>query len=231
MKTIGPPLVALVLAGCASFSDDRGMDAVSDIAGTALRKEVVAIRTDADADAARAAVADLLKRPLSGNAAVQIALLNNRELQAAYNELGIAEAARLRASIPANPRFSISRVAGGGAFEFEAQIVANILALATLPARKELAGDRFRQAQLRAVEATLRTAFDARRAYVQAVAARQLAAFLTQAQSSAEAAVTLSKRLGESGAMNKLDQARNQVFYAETTARLATARQRAASER
>jgi outer membrane protein TolC len=38
-------------------------------------------------------------------------------------------------------------------------------------------------------------------------------------------------RLGETGAMNKLDQAREQVFYADITAQLATARQAAASER
>ena len=41
----------------------------------------------------------------------------------------------------------------------------------------------------------------------------------------------LAKRLGETGAMNKLDQAREQVFYADITAQLAIARQRAASER
>jgi outer membrane protein TolC len=41
----------------------------------------------------------------------------------------------------------------------------------------------------------------------------------------------LAKRLGETGAMNKLDQARNQAFYAEIVAQLATARLRAASER
>jgi outer membrane protein TolC len=168
---------------------------------------------------------------LTADAAVQIALLNNRDLQAAYNELGIAETVRVRASMPANPRFSLSRVAGGGAFEFEAQIVANILLLATLPAKADVATDRFRQAQLRAVEATLRAAFEARRAYVEAVAARQFVGFLTQAQSSAEAAVELAKRLGESGTMTKLDQARNKVFYAETSARLAAVRQRAASGR
>jgi outer membrane protein TolC len=152
-------------------------------------------------------------------------------LQAAYNELGIAEAARVRASLPANPRFNISRVAGGGAFEFEAQIVASILSLATLPARADVASDRFHQAQFRAVEATLRTAFEARRAYVEAVSSRQMVGFLEQAQSSAQAAVELAKRLGESGTMNKLDQARNKVFYAETATRLATAQQRAVSGR
>lgn len=224
-------LVTALLSGCASFSGDQGMDAVSDMTKSSLRMDAVALSSDDDIAAARETVATLLKRPLRMDAAVQIALLNNRELQAAYNELGIAEAARVRASLPANPRFNISRVAGGGAFEFEAQIVASILSLATLPARADVASDRFRQAQLRAVEATLRTAFEARRAYVEAVSSRQMVGFLEQAQSSAQAAVELAKRLGESGTMNKLDQARNKVFYAETATRLATARQRAVSGR
>ena len=110
-------------------------------------------------------------------------------------------------------------------------IVADILALATLPARAEVAADRFWQAQLRAAEETLRVAADTRRAFYRAVAARQLAGFFQQAQSAAQTASELARRLGESGAMNKLDQAREQVFYAEVTAQLATARQRAASER
>lgn len=224
-------LVAALLSGCASFSPDQGMDAVSGMTKSSLRMDAVALSSDEDVAAARQTVAGLLKRPLRMDAAVQIALLNNRDLQAAYNELGIAEAARVRASLPANPRVNLSRIAGGGAFEFEALIVANILSLATLPARADVASDRFRQAQLRAVEATLRTAFEARRAYVEAVASRQAAGFLTQAQSSAQAAVDLAKRLGESGSMTKLDQARAQVFNAETGTRLAMAQQRAVSGR
>ena len=41
----------------------------------------------------------------------------------------------------------------------------------------------------------------------------------------------LAKRLGETGAMNKLDQAREQAFYSDLTTRLASARQRASRER
>lgn len=224
-------LTAALLGGCASFSNDQGMDAVSGMTAPALKADVVALRSDDDIAAADRTVATLLKRPLNADAAVQIALLNNRDLQADYNELGIAEAARVRASLPPSPKFSLSRLAGGGGFELEAQIVANILSLATLPARADVASDRFRQAQLRAVEATLRTGFEARRAFAEAVASRQLAGFLTQAQSSAQAAVDLSKRLGDSGTTTKLDRARHQVFYAETAARLAGARQRAAASR
>jgi len=220
-----------LLSGCASFSGDQGMDAVSGMAKSSLNKNVIALSSDEDIASAHRTVAALLRRPLGAEAAVQIALLNNRELQAAYNELGIAEAARVRASLPANPRFSVSRIAGSGAFEFEAQIVANILSLATLPARADVASDRFNQAQLRAIEATLRTAFEARRAYFEAVASRQLVGFLAQTQSAAETAVELAKRLGKSGTMTKLDQARNKLFYAETAARLATTRQRAVSSR
>src|SRR5262249_31678532 len=60
---------------------------------------------------------------------------------------------------------------------------------------------------------------------------RAVVRFLSEAQSSAEAATQLARQLGETGAMNKLDQARDQVFYAELTAQLATARQRAIGER
>src|SRR4051812_33352730 len=83
---------ALLLAACKTFSPDGGMAPVATFANEELGKDVVAIRNEADAAAARTAVERLLQRPLSADAAVQIALLNNRRLQAAYNELGIAEA-------------------------------------------------------------------------------------------------------------------------------------------
>src|SRR5262245_8476979 len=146
------PLLAscLLLAGCASFSADGGMEAVRAITESALDKDVAALRSDADTAAAREMVARLLKKPLTRDSAVQIALLNNRDLQAAYNALGTSEAEMVQASVPPNPRFSVERIAGGGAGELEARIIANILSLATLPARAEIAADRFRQAQLKA---------------------------------------------------------------------------------
>jgi outer membrane protein TolC len=222
---------ALLLGGCASFSEDGGMGAVQAIAGAPLNKEVAALRSDADAAAARATIDRLLAKPLGADSAVQIALLNNRDLQAAYNALGIAESSLVQASLPPNPTFTLSHVSGSGAFEIERQVALNILSLATLPARAAIAADRFRQAQLKAAEETLRVAAETRRAFYRAVAARELAGYLVQSQSAAEAAVQLSQRLGESGAATKLDQARNQVFYAELAAQLGTARQRVTGER
>jgi outer membrane protein TolC len=220
-----------VVAGCTWFSPDAGMGVVAGIASQELNKDVAAIRSPEEAEAAAATVRRLLGRTLTADAAVQIALLNNRGLQAAYDELAIADAARVGQSLPPNPTFSWRRIQVGPHLQSEMELVTEIIALATLPARSEIATERFHQAQLRAAEETLRIAHEARRAYYRAVAARELVHFLTESQSAAETATQLAARLGETGAMNKLDQAREQVFYADLTAQLATARQREASER
>ena len=222
---------ALLLSACQTFSPDGGMAPVATFAGETLGKDVVAIRNQDDAAAARSSVERLLQRPLSADAAVQIALLNNRGLQAAYNELGIAEADLVQSSLPPNPSFSLLRIAGSGELEIERRIVADILALATLPARSDIAADRFRQAQLRAIAETVRVAAETRRAWIRTVAANETGRFLGEAQSAALSATQLAKKLGESGALNKLDQAREQVFYADLTAQVGIARQRAETER
>jgi outer membrane protein TolC len=231
---IGPMLgimLATTLAGCASFSSDSGMSAVSALTSERIGKETALLRTPDDAAQASEKVRHLLARPLTVDAAVQVALLNNKGLQAAYNELALAEADMVEQSLPPNPTFSISRISGNGASEIERQVVGDILALATLPFRSEIARERFRQAQLRAALETLRLAADVRRAHVQAVAANEMVVLLTDAKATAESTAQLARKLGETGALNKLDQAREQVFYAETTADLATARQDASSAR
>src|SRR5947208_6213432 len=176
-------IVAALVSGCAWFSPDAGMGVVANVAERELNKDVAGIRTPDEAETVRLAVHRLLARPLTADTAVQVALLNNRGLQAAYNELMLAEAAMVEASLPPNPRISYLRIAGSGELEIERSVVADILALATLPMRSDIALLRFRQAQLRAALNTLRLAFDTRRTYYRAVAAQELVAFLTQAQS------------------------------------------------
>jgi outer membrane protein TolC len=222
---------ALALSGCAAFSPDGGMNVVADAASASIGKQVAFVRSADDAEGAREAVRQLLARSLSAGAAVQVALLNNKGLQAAYNELALAETDLIEQSLPPNPTFSILRISGNGASEIERQVVGDILALATLPFRTDIARERFRQAQLRAALETLRLAAEVRRTYFRTVAANEMVGLLTDAKSTSESTAQLAKKLGETGALNKLDQAREQVFYAETTAELASARQAATSWR
>jgi outer membrane protein TolC len=216
--------VALLLAGCATAQPDGGLGMLQASTAADLGKNVEKITSEEQAGGAKSRVDALLKKPLSADAAVQIALWNNRGLQAAFNDLGIADAQRAQASLPPNPRISIARTTASLAIEIERQISGSILALATLPARTEIAKDRFRGAQLRTLESVLKLAADTRRQYYRAVAANQQVAALTQAKSTAETTAELFKRLGESGGVNKLNQARDFVFYAETGAQLAQAK-------
>ena len=222
--------VSLFLSGCAHFSTDGGMLAVQDQTGSVLAQDVVKISTEDAAAAAQARVKALLAKTMTVESAVQIALLNNRGLQAAYNELGLSEAQMVEASLPPAPTISLARLTGAE-LELERQIVQNVLALLTLPRRREIAEDRFRAAQSRAVEATLKTAADARRAYQRAVATGQITKFLEQSRVSTEAISELAKKLGETGAMPKLEQARQHAFYAEVSGQLALGRLKQRSER
>ena len=226
-----PALFAVLLAGCASFSPDGGMDAVNGIVAPVLRQDAVKMSGDDELTDTSVRVQRLLKSPLSAEAAIRVALVNNKALQAAYNELGVAEAVMLEASLPPNPRFSVSGISTPVELDLEARIVANILMLATLPARQEIAADRFREAQLKAVAETLRVATETRRSYYGAVAAVQVVHSLDLAQSAADTSAKLAKELGDTGAMNKLDLARENTFRADVVTELTTARQRAAGAR
>src|SRR5262245_31264953 len=197
----------VLLSGCQTFSPDGGLTLPAAIVGGHLNKEITAIRSEDEAAAVRVEVQRLLKRPLTAETAVQIALFNNRALQAAYNELSIAEAVKVQQSLPPNPSFSITRISSSAELEVDRQIVLSILALATLPARSEIAAERFHQAQLAAALETLRVAAEARRAFYRAVAAQQLVSLFMDANSAAATIAQLAQRLGETGALNKLDQA------------------------
>ncbi len=175
----------------------------------------------------RLEVTRLLKAPLSADAAVQIALLNNAGLQAAYNRLGVAEAVAVQASRPPLPGFSFDRVSTSIELDIERQVVASILSLATWPTRSKIAGVRIEQAELRAAEETLRVAAETRKAYIEAVAARQILAALGAAKASANSSAELAGKLTETGAVNKLDHARRQVFSSEMQAQVTAARLKA----
>jgi outer membrane protein TolC len=231
MRAFSPALLLVALSGCAGFSPDGGILAVNAITAPALGTDATAIRTSEQAERARARVKALLRQPLTADRAVQVALINNAALQAAYNALALAEGARVQASLPPNPTFSLERIAGAGALEVEGRIVGSLLQLMTLPARADIAADRYAQAQLQAASETLRIATEARRAFYRAVAASAQLSYLEQAGETGKTAAELARRLGETGAMNKLDQARHQAFHAEMLAQIGAARLRAATER
>ncbi|MCH4546658.1 TolC family protein [Rhizobium changzhiense] len=225
----------LALSGCVTGADysrkEAGFTSVANKTATVTAKETVWIQNQSQARSAAAQVKSLLARtkPLDVETAVQIALLNNKGLQAAYADLGDSAADAWQSTMFINPIVSIGTTGIGTpelqAFKtIEGMITTNILALATKNRDMAIADTRFRQAQLIAAVRTLQVAADTRRAWIGAVASWENVGQLQHAQATADAASELAEKLGETGAMAKGAQAREHVFVAELAGETAKAR-------
>ena len=222
-----PALIAaslLALTGCASFSTDGGHARVRQLA---QERSVQPLPASAPG---KADTIDLAA-PLSVDAAVNYALLNNRSLQANYAELGIAEADLIQAGRLANPVFSFSRLRSGEGIEIERKFTLPLIGLLTMPLARGLEQRRFEAAQMRAAADLLRVADATRRAWYGAVAAEQSAIYFEQVKTAAEASAQLGHRMAEAGNWSRLQYAREQAFYADAVAQLARARQSRSAER
>jgi outer membrane protein TolC len=221
----------LLVGGCVGFTPDGGMSPVVDVASSRLEKDVVKTGSENDAESAQNDAARLLSRPLTAGHAVQVAFLRNRDLQAAFNDLGVSEAEYVKATLPPEPSFSLNQLAGMGDVEFVSQIAVGLFALATLPARQEIASEKFQAAQWRTAGEVMALAADVSRQYYVAIAAQDQEAFLRTAVGGAQASADLARQLGEAGNINKLQQAREGSLYVELGAQLADARLQAKAER
>jgi outer membrane protein TolC len=224
MKAFPAAIAALVLAGCVSLSDDAGFTKVEQAVKERTGAETKWARSDADADSVRARVKELLAKPLGPTEAVQIALLNNPGLQASYAEVGIAEADLVQASRWRGPTFSFARLRRGDEIETERGVFFDVLGLLTIPLSTRAADSRLHAMQNRAAAEGLRVALDARKAWFHAVAAQETVKYMAQVKETAETSAELARRMAAIGNFPKLTHAREQAFYAETTAQLARAR-------
>jgi outer membrane protein TolC len=224
-RSAGGLLAAMLLSGCAALSPDGGFGAVREATRQLAGHEVEWARDEDTRRRLDEQVAALLARPLSMDAAVRLALLNNRSLQAAFEELGISDADRAQAGRWPNPGFSFGRSTKGDEREIERGLHIDLGRLLALPMVRQLETRRFQRAQGLATMAVLQLAADTRKAWVGAVAAEQGVRYARQVMEAAEAGAELARRMAAIGNFNKLQLAREQSFYADAALALARAEQ------
>ncbi|CAH0343554.1 MULTISPECIES: TolC family protein [Rhizobium/Agrobacterium group] len=234
LKCVVTVALPLVLGGCVSSAEysaaTAGFSNVANKTAEATGKDTVWVQNRQDAQVVSGRVKTLLaKKTVDVETAVQVALLNNKGLQAAYADLGDSSADAWQSTMLVNPTVGIG-LTGIGTPGLEAYkaiegvIATNILALATQKRNVEIADGGFRKAQLNAALRTLQLAAETRRAWITAVASWETVAQLNQAQAAADAASELAQKIGEAGSLTKGGQAREHVFYAELTGQTAKAR-------
>jgi outer membrane protein TolC len=217
-------LTVLALGGCATFSQEGGFSSVAQETRIHLGKEVRWARTAQEQAKSDGQVAELLRRPLSAEDAVQIALLNNRSLQASFDELGVSEADLVQSGRLPNPRFTLRHAGAAAQYDIEETLSFNVLSLLTAPYAHEIEKRRFAQVQNAVLIAVVQLANDTRQAYFAAVAARESMRYQEQVKTAADAGAELARRMVAAGNWNLLDQAREQSFYTDAAQRLTRAR-------
>jgi outer membrane protein TolC len=230
----------LVLGACvgtvpSAYTDTKaGFAAVSTQTSAAIGKQTAFAQSQAENEALKRQVQGMVKgKRISADTAVQAALLNNKGLQASYANVGLSAAEAWQQSTPENPKISIGLLGIGapelGAYRaIEGVLRANVLDATTRKQRVAVADAAFQQAQQTAVNDTLALANQTRVAWINAVAAFETVGYLTQAKRTSDAGSELARKLGETGALNKAGQAREQALNAELAGQVARARLTAA---
>lgn len=223
----------LVAAGCAGPNPHEGFESVrqsvSDRAG--LR---VHWTSGAPEDAEVAALVEtMLGGELTVDQAVQVTLLNNRDLQAVYEELSLAQADVVQAGLLRNPVFSAAARfdTGGGGTGFDLEIAQDFVSLLYLPMRKGRAKAAFEAAKLRVTGEVLDTALAARGAFFEYQAAEQTREMRVTVMEATRASYDLARRLREAGNNLDLDVINERALHEQSKLDLAAAEQAAFQSR
>jgi len=205
----------LVFVGCRT-NPATGFDDVQKTVSSRTGQSVEWPRTMAENDKTEQALAQLLTQDLTADAAVQIALLNNRALRATLEEIGISRADLIQAGLVRNPEFFASvrfpdRPPSGTRTEFS--LTQDFLDLLMLPLRKRLAAVQFEQTKLRVSHQILQLVPEAKAAFYTYQAREQLLKRLQAIVEVNEAGVDLNLRQHKAGNITDLELANQAAAF------------------
>lgn len=207
--------IAATLLGCASVQPTEARRDVGELVEQRVGlPDAIPEQQDAESRArVRARVDELMAQPLTVDRALQVAMLNNRELRATLEDLGVAQAELVQAGLLQNPVISGDLVnstrgngLGGGL-----GLSQSLLSVFLIPAQRRVAKARLAHAVVLVGQATLRLACDVRVAFVGAQAAEQALGLQRSRTQAAEVAHELARRQFDAGNITPLDQ---QLFAA-----------------
>lgn len=208
MKTVASALAAIALIGCASVSKETGYaDVGRMVAERTGQKSHWEQGAPENAEIANR-VAAFLRQDLTEQSAVQIALLNNRDLHATYEELGVAQADLIQAGLLRNPSFGFAiRFPEGpqGVVNTEFSLAQDFLDLFLLPLRKRLGAEQFEHAKLKLANEVFQIIGKVRSEYYALQAQQQIVELRRTVLESAQVSADLVTRQRQVGNIGDLE--------------------------
>ena len=192
---------SLLLPGCLSPS------IATDLAEIRARTHVpvladvadLTVRSGGDDD-----VRDLLSRPLAADAAVRVALLNNRALRAQLRELGVARGRLIQARQVANPTFEAESLPERNT-ALEMRVEYDLTSLVLAPLRARAAAADLAAERVEVAGAVVQLGYDVRVAFHAMQSAEQRLAIAQRALDAFAAGRDAAAALLEAGSVSALD--------------------------
>ena len=212
----------LLLAGCASVNFDQAVKDANTTNKDFTGGKLELSRSDQQLQARSKLSSELLAQPLSMDGAVQLALANSPAVQTLLAQSWADMARANQNGRIANPFFTFERFTFGSELEIGRLLSFGLLDLLTLPQRQLISRSQVEQARVQLSINVVDQVTQTRQAWVRAVSAQQLLQYAEQVNRSAQASAELARRMQQIGNFSKLQRARQQVFYADAVARLAS---------
>jgi outer membrane protein, heavy metal efflux system len=212
-------IFALTLAASVGREKDEAFQGVQQSVQERTGK---ALRWEQDHAAHEQAMQDvrlLLRKPLTVDAAVQIALLNNRSLQATFEEIGLSAADLLEAGTIPNPKFDLAirfpdKPPSGTYIDYGAAI--DFLSIIMIPLKKRVAKDQLESAALRVADDTVELVSQVKTAFYSLQASQQLLRRFKEIVDTNAASLDLAQRQHEAGNIKDLALAQQQASYSRS---------------
>ncbi|MCC7193058.1 MAG: TolC family protein [Phycisphaeraceae bacterium] len=217
MRLMVLPTALLAAVGCARSNRDAGFPQVQQVVTERIGQRVH-WNNGSEADRqAQERIAALLSRELSADDAVALALLNNAQLQATYEDLGVSQADLVQAGLLRNPVLSAEvRFPGRPRLPLEIDVTQSVLDLIFLPLRRAVAESEFEATRLRVTDAVLDHAARTRAAYYALQGAKQTVELRRSVVDATEAAAEAARRIHAAGNLKKFDLEAQQALAEQT---------------
>ena len=216
MKKITTSLVLLALSGSSLRAEAfrKVQEEVSERTGVEVRWE----KEMASREETSVIVQRLLRKPLTVSSAVRIALLNNRGLQATFEDVGIAQADVIEAVTLPNPSvdFDVEFPLVAGTLNRYAWLVAQeFVQILMIPLKKKLSEERLEAIELRVADETLDLVARVKTAYFMVQADQQLISRLKLIQETHAASLDLGQKQYKAGNITDLALLQLQASYSQ----------------
>lgn len=216
---------SLLLSSCTNFLPKAGFDDVKTLVSERIEKETQWNQNSEDDARIKDALSKMLQGELTCDEAVQIALLNNPELQSTYERLGIAQADLVQAGLLKNPVFDaeIHFIGGGIGTGSNLNIFQDFIDIFQWPLRKRIAASEYEGVKLDIANAALKVASDVKSAYFSLQGSEEMLNLRRTILEGLSASIEVTKRQHKAGNITDLDFAIENATYGRVKLDLAQA--------